>query len=162
MSIELTRIDDKLIHAQIIWGWVPLIKPSQLIVVNDAASKDNLRKKILTTAAEPLLDHSAVKILSLAEALIDVDLRKNDEKKIILVMSEPVDVVYLIKNNINIRKVSLGYMSDRPGKKRIFETVFMNDDDIKAFRQLIDMGVDVEYQASPLDKPIKATKSILS
>ncbi|HGJ64357.1 TPA: PTS mannose/fructose/sorbose transporter subunit IIB, partial [bacterium] len=52
MSISLVRIDDKLIHAQITWGWVPLIRPTHLIVVNDEAEKDQLRKEILLMAGE--------------------------------------------------------------------------------------------------------------
>jgi len=156
MPIILTRIDDKLMHAQIVWGWVPLIKPSQIIVVNDEVAKDELRKRILTAAADPILDQSKVKILSLKEALNETSLRKNDGEGIALVLSKPADVVYLIKNGINIRKISLGYMSEQPGKRRILETVFIDEDDIKAFKELMDMGVELEYQSSPQEKPISA------
>ena len=33
--ISLVRVDDRLIHGQVIVGWVPYLQASQIIVVND-------------------------------------------------------------------------------------------------------------------------------
>jgi len=156
MPIELTRIDDKLIHAQMIWGWVPLIQPSLLIVVNDGAANDELKKKILLTAAEPALPYTRAKIYSLEEVLESDCLNEDSEEKVLLVLGKPADVAILINNGINIIKVSLGYMSERPGKKKILDTVFVDDEDINAFRNLVDIGVELVYQVSPLAEPMDA------
>ena len=32
MSLKLTRIDDRLIHGQVILGWVPALKPDRILV----------------------------------------------------------------------------------------------------------------------------------
>jgi mannose/fructose/N-acetylgalactosamine-specific phosphotransferase system component IIB len=42
-------------------------------------------------------------------------------------------------------------MSFFPGKKRIFETVSVDEEDVKAFCKLISKGISVKYQASPSD-----------
>ncbi len=90
------------------------------------------------------------------EALEADCLRENSEEKVLLVVGKPSDVVILINNGINITKVSLGYMSERPGKKKILDTVFVDDEDINAFRNLVDIGVELVYQASPLAEPMDA------
>lgn len=156
MSIELIRIDDKLIHAQILWGWATVIKPSKIVAVSDEVTNDELKKDILLTSAKSVLTNTEVKILSLKDAINCASLKKPDNEVILLVLGKPSDIVFLVKNGINIKKVSLGYMSERPNKKRILETVFINNDDMEAFKELIDMGIEVEYQISPLDEPISS------
>jgi mannose/fructose/N-acetylgalactosamine-specific phosphotransferase system component IIB len=73
-----------------------------------------------------------------------------------LILDEPAKAVFLIKNGIIIKNVSLGWMSKHPEKTKILETVYMDSGDIIAFSELISMGVDVKYQATPSDTPIDA------
>lgn len=152
MSIELVRIDDKLVHAQIILGWAPIIKPTQIIIANDEAANDELRKKILFAASSELSsDKVNIVILTLDDTISLLKHCDENNKKIILVLSNPSDVLYLIKNNIPIKKVSLGYMSFGLGKNKIFDTVYMNEEDIQAFQTLSHIGVEIKYQISPYD-----------
>lgn len=152
MSIELVRIDDKLIHAQIILGWASIIKPTQIIVANDEAANDELRKKILFAASSELSsDKVNIVVLTLDDTISFLKNCDEDCRKIILVLSNPSDVLYLINNSVPIKKVSLGYMSFGLGKNKIFDTVYMNEKDIQAFQTLSRIGVEVKYQFSPYD-----------
>ncbi|MDQ1329600.1 MAG: hypothetical protein QG641_2891 [Candidatus Poribacteria bacterium] len=156
MSIEFLRIDDRFIHAQVTWGWTPILKPNQIVVIYDEAAHDEYRKKILFTAAEPILSFTKLKILSQEEAVIDPSLGGDSQEKTFLIVDKPAKAVFLIKNGIIIKNVSLGWMSEHPGKTKILGTVYMDSEDITAFRELISMGVDVKYQATPSDTPIDA------
>jgi mannose/fructose/N-acetylgalactosamine-specific phosphotransferase system component IIB len=69
----------------------------------------------------------------------------------ILVVARPSDLVFLVENGVTIKDVSVGWMSFRPGKRRILETVSVDEEDMEAFRKLISAGVNVKYQASPSD-----------
>ena len=153
MSIEFLRIDDRYIHAQVTWGWAPILKPNQVVVIYDEAAHDEYRKRVLFTAAEPILSFTKLKILSHEEAIIDPSLIGDSQEKTFLIVDKPADIVFLIKNGIIIKNVSLGWMSERPGKTKILGTVYMDSEDIKAFKELISMGVDVKYQATPSDEP---------
>lgn len=150
--IELVRIDDKLIHAQIVWGWARSLNASCIIVANDEAARDELRQRLLIMAARSMESNEKspiVKILSLKEAV--AKLKGTGHERSILVVSRPTDLVFLIENGVSIKEVSVGWMSSCPGKRRIFETVSVDEDDIEAFRELISKGVNVKYQASPSD-----------
>ncbi|MGQ9608713.1 MAG: PTS system mannose/fructose/N-acetylgalactosamine-transporter subunit IIB [bacterium] len=158
MSIEFVRIDDKLIHAQIILGWTSIIKPTQIIVANDEAAQNELRKEILLAAASELsLDSASIIILTLKDTISYLKRYDTDDKKFILVLSNPSDVVYLINNNISIKKVSLGWMSFSLGKNKMFDTVYVNGKDIQAFQKLSSMGVEIKYQFSPYDPELDIT-----
>lgn len=158
MSIEFVRIDDKLIHAQIILGWTSIIKPTQIIVANDEAAQNELRKEILFAAASELsLDSASIIILTLENTISYLKLYDTDDKRFILVLSNPSDVVYLINNNVSIKKVSLGWMSFSLGKNKMFDTVYVNGKDIQAFQKLLSMGVEVKYQFSPCGPELDIT-----
>ena len=43
-NIAFLRIDDRLVHGQVIVGWLPEIKPDNLVVVNDSVADDEMRQ----------------------------------------------------------------------------------------------------------------------
>jgi len=148
--IDLVRIDDKLVHAQIIWGWKQALKARYVIVANDEAAHDELKKKMLTSAVNDMGtagDIPVVEILSLAEAADELKRPEILQKRLILIVSRPADAVSLIEKGVDIESISVGWMSASPGKKRLLKTVFVDDRDIEAFRDLIGKGVSVKYQA---------------
>ena len=115
---------------------VEILKEEQLINIKDDTLQDSQKSPI-------------VKILSLKEAV--AKLKGTGHERSILVVSRPTDLVFLIENGVSIKEVSVGWMSSCPGKRRIFETVSVDEEDIEAFRELISKGVNVKYQASPSD-----------
>ena len=64
--LTLVRIDDRLIHGQVVEGWLPVLKAQRIVVVCDQAASDEttralmelsvpqaIRLDILTVAAAP-------------------------------------------------------------------------------------------------------------
>lgn len=150
----MLRIDDKLIHAQTIWGWVRALNLSQIIVANDEVAHDELRRHLLTSAVPEEL---SVRILSLEEAIAELkNDRSNTCENSIIIVSKPADAVTLIEKGTPVKHVSVGWMSFSPGKKQVLETVYMGEEDIQAFRKLIDMGVSLKYQATPSSAQLDA------
>ena len=151
--IEFVRIDDKLVHAQIVWGWARMLNASCIIVANDEAAHNSLRRKMITMAAKgvgPDSQSPDVRILSLEEAAEELKITTPHECSI-LVVSRPSDLVFLVDNHVTIHNVSVGWMSFLPGKRRILDTVSVDEEDMEAFRILISKGINVKYQASPSD-----------
>jgi mannose/fructose/N-acetylgalactosamine-specific phosphotransferase system component IIB len=50
MPIVLVRVDDRLIHGQILEGWLPSTRAQELIVANDSLAQDYLQKMIMQSA----------------------------------------------------------------------------------------------------------------
>ena len=53
MPVMLFRIDDRLIHGQIVVGWVNALKADSIIVINDAVARNELQKCLLKMAVPP-------------------------------------------------------------------------------------------------------------
>jgi len=51
MSITLARVDDRIIHGQTTTRWSRVVPVQGILVVSDDVVKDELRKKVLKSAA---------------------------------------------------------------------------------------------------------------
>ncbi|MDO8735330.1 MAG: PTS sugar transporter subunit IIB, partial [Elusimicrobiota bacterium] len=50
MSIVLIRIDDRLIHGQIIEGWLKTVHADRILVVSDEAVHDEIQSQLMGLA----------------------------------------------------------------------------------------------------------------
>jgi mannose/fructose/N-acetylgalactosamine-specific phosphotransferase system component IIB len=50
MSLVLVRIDDRLIHGQVVGGWLPVIQAERIVVVSDRAAGDSLQTGLMRMA----------------------------------------------------------------------------------------------------------------
>jgi PTS system mannose-specific IIA component len=65
MSLVLVRVDDRLIHGQVVGGWLPVIQAERIVVVSDRAAADPLQTGLMRMAVP---DHVAVDVLSVDDA----------------------------------------------------------------------------------------------
>jgi len=160
MPIEFTRIDDRLIHAQTILGWAAFIKPDLIIVASNEAARDDLRKRILLAAGSTLsINAPDIEIQTLDNSVL---ILKKEKKRSILIISNPEDAVFLIEKGVDIKKISVGWMSYNYGKKKIFDTVYANEEDIEAFKRLIKLGTCLSYQATLSDNKTNIDENIMN
>ena len=55
-TISFLRIDDRLVHGQVIVGWLPEVKPENLVVVNDSVAEDSMRQDLMSLSVPPDVD----------------------------------------------------------------------------------------------------------
>ena len=51
MSLRLVRIDDRLIHGQVVAGWLRALGARRIVIVDDATAGDEFLREVLTLAA---------------------------------------------------------------------------------------------------------------
>jgi PTS system mannose-specific IIB component len=67
MNLVLVRIDDRLIHGQVVGGWLPVIQAERIVVASDRAAADSLQTGLMRLAVP---DHVAVDVLPVARAAV--------------------------------------------------------------------------------------------
>ena len=50
MAIEVVRIDDRLIHGQIVQGWLKVIQVDKILLVSDEVASDKMQQILLSMA----------------------------------------------------------------------------------------------------------------
>ena len=151
MSLRLVRIDDRLIHGQVVAGWLRALGGQRIVIVDDATARDEFLREVLTLAAP---EGVPVEVLDLARgAARCLELAATAEPVIVLARS-PRTILGLRQAGVPIEVVDLGGMGAGPGRKRIHKTISMSPDEIRDLRQLEQLGTRVEVQIVVDDRPI--------
>lgn len=146
--IKLTRIDDRLVHGQVAFTWVPALGVNCLIVANDKVAKDEFLKMTLSLAKP-----AGTKLLvrSLKEAAEFLNDKKNEGVKILLIINSVKDAAFMAAEVPEIKSINIGGIRLKDGAKLISKAVGVNEDDIIILRELLSKGVELEIRQVPTD-----------
>lgn len=143
MELVLIRIDSRLIHGQVATSWVKATKPEAIFAVNDGVAEDKIRKSLLLQVAP-----EGVKsfVIPVEKAIAVYNNPKYATTKVLLLVTNPTDLVRLIEGGVDIKKVNVGGMTYSEGDKMISQAVAINKNDLAAFKKLDEMGVELEIR----------------
>ncbi len=151
MKIMLTRIDDRLIHGQVCIGWSKKLKISKIIVINDEIYQDQIRTSLLKQVSPPGITSHVINI----ERFIKIyNNPKYKNTKVLLLFTNPTDILEIINNGIKINTINIGGMSFKKDKKQITDAVSVDEKDIESFIKLNKMNIELEIRKLPNDKKI--------
>ena len=74
MAVKLARIDDRLIHGQVILGWVPSVKPDRIVVANDRVAGSDWERKFYSSCVPPEVNVSFARDLECLRGLKNAEL----------------------------------------------------------------------------------------
>ena len=144
-NILLTRIDNRLIHGQVATQWNSTLGANLILVANDDVAGNKMRQNLMNMAAPAGV---ATRFFSLQKT-IDVIHKASPKQHIFLVAENPSDVLTLVKGGVPIRKVNIGNMHMSEGKRQVATSVAVDDADVAAFKELQDLGVELEIRRVP-------------
>jgi PTS system mannose-specific IIB component len=151
MSLRLVRIDDRLIHGQVVAGWLRVLGGQRIVIVDDATARDEFLREVLTLAAPqgvPVEVHDVA-----GGAVRCLELARTTEPVIVLARS-PKTILGLRQAGVPIEVVDLGGMGAGPGRRRLHKTISASPDEIRDLRELEQLGTRVEIQIVADDRPI--------
>ncbi|KAB8313528.1 PTS mannose transporter subunit IIAB [Erwinia endophytica] len=152
MKIGLARIDDRLIHGQVATRWTKETNVSRIIVVSDEVAADHVRKTLLTQVAPPGVTAHVVDV----DKMIRVwNNPKYANDRVMLLFTNPTDVVRLVENGVTITSVNIGGMAFRQGKTQVNNAVSVDEKDIDAFKKLHERGIELEVRKVSSDQRLK-------
>lgn len=149
--ISLVRIDDRLVHGQVSYGWTTSLDSNVILVVNDEAKNDPVRAMALNMAKP---QNVKLYIRGVEESGEIVQKFAESEKSRVLVIVKDVkDAHRLIKTSGgSIKHLNVGGLRFEEGKKKLMDLVSVDDDDIRMLREFEAQGIEVEFRMLPREK----------
>lgn len=144
-NIVLTRIDNRLIHGQVATMWCGVVGANLLLVANDSVATDEFRQGLMNMAAP---SYAQTRFFTLQKTC-DIIGKASDAQKIAIICETPQDVLALVKGGVPIKKVNIGNMHMADGKRQVATSVAVDDADVAAFKELQDLGVELEIKRVP-------------
>jgi len=149
MSWALHRIDDRLIHGQVVVAWGQRLNPKRIWVVDDASAANDWERELLASAA-PGVDVRVITVADAAAAHAEEDAATGGA--FLLVRSLPAALA-LVEAGARVAAFNVGGLHYAPGKERLGEYVYLDDRDREAARALLRAGVELYVQDIPAAPP---------
>lgn len=154
--ICFSRIDDRLIHGQVVTTWVNLFKVEQIVVLNDKLATDQTQKNILAMAAP-----QGIKVVVLTiEKFAEIYRTKGLSRRTMLLFTSSIDVLSTVNAGVPINELNVGGMRFQEGRTQLTKALSVTNEERSAFQQLLDKGVTVTIQMVPNDEKVNLTEVI--
>ena len=157
MTIKIVRIDDRLIHGQIVQGWLKTINVDKILIVSDEVANDEMQQVLLSMAVP-----SSVKLVikNIKDASYEIANEVYEKDNLMILFSNPQDIVKMIDNGIKFQSINIGGMHYAHGKKQLLSNLSVDRNDVEAFLKLINCGIELETRALPQDDRYNAVTDI--
>ena len=149
MPVTHMRIDNRLIHGQVVVSWIRAEKADLLMVANDVIAGDDFQRSILLAVAPPSTRES---VLSIADALAYIASPEHSTERVFLLVKTPADALRLVRGGLPIQTVNVGNMAFVVGAKRVSNTVFVTPEDVVNFSALHDAGITLTCRMMPTER----------
>ena len=144
MKIVMSRVDERLVHGQVIASWTKILAVKYIMVIDDQLAQDSFMSTVLSMAApsgvkvELMEVEAAVKILQAEPA--------GSGQNTMLLFKSPKYALAILKQGITLKELNVGNMGAGPGRKALSRNVYASPEEIEIFQQLLAAGVDVYLQ----------------
>lgn len=142
----LVRIDNRLIHGQIIETWVPHVGAQVVVVVNDELAADEMQQQIMSLAIPGNVQCEFLSVDNFADKYA----QSLPAGGIILFHNCP-DAKRAFDKGAPFDILNIGNVHYSPGKKQVSPSVALSDEDESALRQLSKKGVELDFRCVPND-----------
>jgi len=146
VPLVLARIDDRLIHGQVVYGWGKALRPSLLAIVSDSLRADPGRADLYLFAVP---EGAQGRVVSVAEALAPAFRADVDAGRTILLFPGPEEALRLLEGGFELNDVNLGGLHHAPGRREMLPYVFLDDADRDRLRAIRRRGVRIYAQDLP-------------
>jgi PTS system mannose-specific IIB component len=157
--IVLSRIDDRLIHGQVVEGWVNFLKATCIFVADDRVASNPFQRTIMELSVPQGLRAVIGRVEDICDLVRTAAL---DADRIILLFSNPADVLRAINSGLDCRVLNIGGMHYVPGKRKLMDVLAVDDADLAALKELVAKGIKIDVQTVPNQRRVPLEKIFTS
>jgi mannose/fructose/N-acetylgalactosamine-specific phosphotransferase system component IIB len=151
VSIVLVRVDDRLIHGQVVVGWGQPLDLGFIVLVDDAVRANEWEQDLYRMGVPPGIE---VIFASIAEALRRLPEWQADRRPGILLAGDIDTIGALVNGGQAIRHINIGGVHHRPGRSERLRYVYLTDDEAVKLKQLAAKGVEITAQDVPTARAV--------
>ena len=147
MKRLLFRVDDRLIHGQIIAAWVPYIRATRIIVADDQLPQNEMLSKILRLAAPTNI---RVEILPVRQAVALIEQQRSGPGLFTIMLFAGLDkVVQALAAGLTLTELNIGNIRNAPGKLQVSDSISLDRKEIEDLKVLQAQEIQISIQPVP-------------
>ncbi|HEU5171738.1 MAG TPA: PTS sugar transporter subunit IIB [Gemmatimonadales bacterium] len=152
MPIVLCRIDDRLIHGQVVVGWGRPLAVDRIVLVNDEVAATPWEQDLYRMAVPREIE---LRFATVPEAAAELDAWQAAKSRTLLLTGDvgTMAALYAVDGQA-MRNINLGGIHHRPGRRQRLPYVYLTDEELAELRALEARGARVSAQDVPTAVPV--------
>lgn len=147
-KIVLARLDYRLLHGQVVFTWTSKVQAERIIVVDNAAATDDLKKSALKLAKPQGV---RLNVFTVERALSKMDKLNTLGERVMFIFGNTAEMLQFVKG-YRLDAINLGATANHDGAEQVGgsdSSVFFDAAQKADINQLLDMGVKLYVQQTP-------------
>jgi PTS system mannose-specific IIB component len=149
--ISLVRVDNRLLHGQILECWVPRLKARRVVVADDDAAGSPLAQAAMCLCLPPDIP---VEVLPVAS--VDWPALAASPDPVLVLVRDVAGMTRAVRAGLTptlAPRVNLGNVHYAAGRRAVTPSVFLTEGEVRQVEALARQGFEVEVRAVPSDAP---------
>jgi mannose/fructose/N-acetylgalactosamine-specific phosphotransferase system component IIB len=146
MKALIVRIDDRLIHGQVVVGWTRSAGVTCILVVDDKTAGDKIQISLMKMATPAGL---SAEFLTIADAAEKIAAGAYNNENVMILVKGPESIIDLLDNGVEIASLNIGNLRSAPGKIKLLSHVYATPEEIKDWKELARRNVKMTGQILP-------------
>ena len=146
-NVLLARVDDRLIHGQVMTAWMKRLPAKEIMVIDNKVAKDEFMISVLEMAAPP-----GVKVKVFSEKDAANILKEGLKTPTILLAKSPLAYRRIIEEGVELEAINLGGMGINEKRETLYKNIAASEEERNAIKECLEKGIDIKIQVIPDDK----------
>ena len=151
MTLRLVRVDDRLIHGQVVAIWLRALGAKRIVIVDDKTARDEFLREILELAAPPGVP---VEVHDVAAGTERVRELATAPEPVFVIMRSPLTALRMREAGVDFPLLNVGGIGAGPGRKPLYRNISASPEEVQAMRRLEELGTRVELRIVENDRPV--------
>ena len=151
MDVQLFRIDDRLIHGQVVLGWAKPLKSERILLCDEEVSQSEWEKELYCSCVP---NHLQALVCNVDETTAILSTKIKPEDKTIVLVKDPKVVMDIVNRGYVPGRVNLGGLHFSDHRKKYLSYVYLNDEEIQQLHWLLDKGIKIYCQDVPTSRSL--------
>jgi PTS system mannose-specific IIB component len=150
--IALVRVDNRLLHGQVLEAWMPSLGAATVVVADDEAAASPLARAAMTLCVPCDVPARVERV-----AAVDFAALAGSPAPVLLLVRDVaglVEATTLGLTPARARRINLGNVHFAMGRRPVTPSVFLTAEELQALRGLEAAGFAIEARAIPTDAPL--------
>lgn len=157
-DIALVRVDNRLVHGQILEAWVPFLKATCIIVVDDNSAADYFCETVIRMAVPSEIE---VNICSVEDFVANYVYSQGSGKRTLVLFSNINDAYKAYQAGFHFDKLNIGNVHNEEYKICCAPSVFLCDREIEDILKLLEeTGVTIELKRVPRERAVNIREAL--
>ncbi len=152
-GLALVRVDNRLVHGQVLEAWLPALDAQGILVADDEAAGNMLARSAMALAIPPRVSLLVLRLQAAAD-LLRPGGRGPPAARTLLLLREVRDAVSLHAQGVLMPRLNLGNVHFAPGRRQVSTAVFLDPSELQELEKLAATGTTVEVRAVPNETPL--------